>query len=264
MKLHLLYIATLFFILILLTANCSKAPQQAMPMQSTVDSMTMWYEKKQVDSMNAAVKKIANYLDKHQEDRSEAIRKLRISWLTNNVVKFMAIEGRPDSGLAYADKALQEMDGMEGMDRQYVLTMANKADCYRQLGKLDRSADCYLQAIEKADSTGQEDSTKVALMLGISTAYSFMGDYQNSGIWWKRTGELLGQMDNRDKFIYYNNLGNDHYFQQHHTEAKECFKTAIELVEHDENMRWDYYTAVANLGEIYVCLGLIKIFENIY
>ncbi|MCR5678783.1 MAG: tetratricopeptide repeat protein [Prevotella sp.] len=256
MKLPLQYISTLFFILILLTANCSKVPQRVMPMQSAVDSMKMWYEKKQVDSMKAASQRIADYLDKHQDDRSEAVRKLRMTWLSYQVVKFMAIEGRPDSALVYADRELQELDGMEGVDRQYVLTMANKADCYRQLGKLDQSADCYLQALEKAASTGQEDSTKVALMLGISTAYSFMGDYQSSGIWWKRIGELLGEMDNRDQFIYYNNLGNDHYFQQHYKEAKECFKTAIKLVENDENMRWDYYTSVANLGEIYVCLGV--------
>ena len=96
---------------------------------------------------------------------------------------------------------------------------------------------------------------KIALLLGVSTAYTFMGDYQNSAVWWKKTGELVGQMEKRDQFIYYNDLGNDYYFQEHYAEALDCFNKAAALVRDDENKKWDYYTALTNLGEIYVCLG---------
>jgi tetratricopeptide (TPR) repeat protein len=82
-----------------------------------------------------------------------------------------------------------------------------------------------------------------------------MADYQNSGYWWHKTGELVEQMNKGDQFIYYNNLGNDHYFQQHYSLARDCFIKAAELVKGEENRKWDYYTALTNLGEIYVCLG---------
>ena len=99
---------------------------------------------------------------------------------------------------------------------------------------------------------------KIALLLGVSTAYTFMGDYQNSAVWWKKTGELVGQMEKRDQFIYYNNLGNDHYYQQRYQEAYSCFTKAAALVKDDEAKQWDYYTALTNLAEINVCLGNAK------
>ena len=141
------------------------------------------------------------------------------------------------------------------MDELRILAMANRADFYRQLGQLDYSVDGYLLALETADSTGLDEKMKIALLLGVSTAYTFMGDYQNSAVWWKKTGELVGQMEKRDQFIYYNDLGNDYYFQEHYAEALDCFNKAAALVRDDENKKWDYYTALTNLGEIYVCLG---------
>jgi len=235
--------------------SCNEMQQKRLPMQSALDSMAMWYQMKQIDSMNAATQRVASYLRKHENDKSEPTQRLRSEWLHARGVQCMVIEGRPDSGLIYTQQALKEMEGLQGIDKERIFSMANEADCYRQLGQLAHSADCYLQALEMADATGQADTTKIALMLGISTVYSFMGDYQNSKMWWERTSKLVGQMEKADQFIYYNNVGNDHYFQQHYPEARDFFKKAIEIVRGDKQKEWDYYMALGNLGEIYVCLG---------
>ncbi len=242
-------------IAIMLLMSCYETHQQPMPMQSALDSMELWYHRKQVDSMKAVTQRVADYLQHHKDDKSEPIQRLRAQWLHTRGVQCMVIEGRPDSGLFFTQRSLVEMQGLEGIDKQRIFSKANEADCYRQLGQLDHSADCYLQALEMADATSLTDSTKIALLLGISTVYTFMGDYPNSALWWKRTGELLGEMEKADQFIYYNNVGNDHYFQQHYKEARDYFKKAIAIVRGDKQKEWDYYMALGNLGEIYVCLG---------
>ena len=61
-------------------------------------------------------------------------------------------------------------------------------------------------------------------------------------------------MKRDDQFIYYNNLGNDNFFQENYQDARDCFRKAADLVKGDEAKLWDYYTALGNLGEIYICL----------
>lgn len=248
---HLLIITTC---VILLTA-CHEGRQQLMPMQQTMDSVKMWYGQMQGDSMKVKGEQVAHFLQQHKDDQSSPMRRLRAEWLKAKGVWYGAIKGMPDSALVYTDRAIAEMDGLSGVDELRILAMANRADFYRQLGQLDYSVDGYLLALETADSTGLGEEMKIPLLLGVSTAYTFMGDYQNSAVWWKKTGELVGQMEKRDQFIYYNDLGNDYYFQEHYAEALDCFNKAAALVRDDENKKWDYYTALTNLGEIYVCLG---------
>lgn len=224
-------------------------------MQQTMDSVKMWYSQMQGDSMEAKSRQVAHFLSLHKRDNSAPMRRLRAEWLKAKGVWFSAIKGMPDSALFYTERAIAEMDGLSGVDELRILAMANRADFYRQLGQLDHSVDGYMLALATADSSGLADKMKIPLLLGISTAYTFMGDYQNSGYWWQRTGELVGQMNKGDQFIYYNNLGNDHYFQDHYTQARDCFVKAMTLVKGAKDKKWDYYTALANLGEIYVCLG---------
>ena len=248
---HLLIITTC---VMLLTA-CHEGRQQLMPMQQTMDSVKMWYGQMQGDSMKVKSEQVAHFLQQHEDDQSSPMRRLRAEWLKAKGVWYGAIKGMPDSALVYTDRAIAEMNGLSGVDELRILAMANRADFYRQLGQLDYSVDGYLQALETADSTGLGEEMKIPLLLGVSTAYTFMGDYQNSEIWWRKTGELVNQMDERDQFIYYNELGNNHYFQEQYVGALDCFNKAASLVKDDKHRQWDYYTALTNLGEIHVCLG---------
>ena len=248
---HLLIITTC----VILLAACNEGRQQLMPMQQTMDSVKMWYGQMQGDSMKVKSEQVAHFLQQHEDDQSSPMRRLRAEWLKAKGVWYGAIKGMPDSALVYTDRAIAEMNGLSGVDELRILAMANRADFYRQLGQLDYSVDGYLQALETADSTGLGEEMKIPLLLGVSTAYTFMGDYQNSEIWWRKTGELVNQMEKRDQFIYYNELGNNHYFQEQYVGALDCFNKAASLVKDDKHRQWDYYTALTNLGEIHVCLG---------
>ncbi len=248
---HLLIITTC----VILLAACNEGRQQLMPMQQTMDSLKMWYGQMQGDSMKVKSEQVAHFLQQHEDDQSSPMRRLRAEWLKAKGVWYGAIKGMPDSALVYTDRAIAEMNGLSGVDELRILAMANRADFYRQLGQLDYSVDGYLLALETADSTGLGEEMKIPLLLGVSTAYTFMGDYQNSEIWWRKTGELVNQMEKRDRFIYYNELGNNHYFQEQYVGALDCFNKAASLVKDDKHRQWDYYTALTNLGEIHVCLG---------
>ena len=239
---------------VVLLAACHEGRQQTLPVQQTMDSMKMWYGQMQGDSMEAKSRLVARYLRQHEDDHSDAMRRVRAEWLKAKGVWYSVFEGMPDSALYYTERAIAEMNRLSGVDELRILAMCNRADFYRQVGQLDYSVDGYLMALETADSSGLAEQMKIPLLLGISTAYSFMGDYQNSGLWWRKTGELVGKMDKGDQFIYYNNLGNDYFFQESYQDARDCFRKAADLVKGDEAKLWDYYTALGNLGEIYICL----------
>ena len=247
-------LVTLTSIITLISCGEKRASTDVSRMQQTMDSVKMWYAQMEGDSMNAASMRIKDFLDQHPKDKSEPMRRLRAEWLKARGVYFTAIKGQPDSGIVYTERALEEMKDLEGVDVLRVLAMANRADFYRQTGQLDKSADGYLQAIQIADSTGTGDSLGIPLMLGVSTAYTFMGDYHNGHRWWERLRSLLPVMKRDDQFIYYNNLGNDNFFQENYQDARDCFRKAADLVKGDEAKLWDYYTALGNLGEIYICL----------
>ncbi len=248
------------FAVILITEACGYGRQTEGAVQNDSDSYysqlmerhKRWYAAMNVDSMEISSEQIQKYLSQH--DENDIRRRLKAEWLKARGVYFTAILGRPDSGLVYTEQALQQMEGQKGVDGLRIITLANKGDFYRQLGQMDNSVNTYLQALEEADATGLEDTMKVALLLGVSTAYTFMGDYQNSQRWWQKTSELVKQMNPSDQFIYYNNRGNDYFFQQQYKEALICFTKASELVKGNKDKKWDYYTALANLGEIYICL----------
>ena len=247
-------LVTLTSIITLISCGEKEPSTDVSRMLQTMDSLKMWYAQMEGDSMNAASMRIKAFLDQHSKDKSEPMRRLRAEWLKARGVYFTAIKGQPDSGIVYTERALEEMKDLEGVDVLRVLAMANRAEFYRQLGQLDKSADGYLQAIQMADSTGTGDSLGIPLMLGVSTAYTFMGDYHNGHRWWERLKSLLPVMKRDDQFIYYNNLGNDNFFQENYQDARDCFRKAADLVKGDEAKLWDYYTALGNLGEIYICL----------
>lgn len=214
-----------------------------------------FYSKMNADSMMLAQQRIAHYLQRHADDNDKAIDILRAEYALSKAVFYTAFLGRPDSGVVYNQRAADILRKYDDRRLQLLTAITNAADCYRQMGKLDYSADMYLQALALADSVHSNIKPRLEVELGISTAYSFMGDYDNSNQWWARVEAQVDSMIYDDKCIFYNNRGNDLYFQQRYAEAIPYFTKAIELTKGNPQMEWQYYTALYNLGEINVCLG---------
>ena len=169
-----------------------------------------YYTDMKIDSMTATLDRIGAYLDRHADHHDQATDQLRAEWYLGKGVYNSVILGRPDSAQVYNGHAITLLRQTDKEREQILTALTNQADYYRQMGRLDLSADSYLQALALADSMQTNPNARIVVMLGISTAYTFMADYTNSDLWWKRTARLLPHMQQGDRFIYYNNRGNDY------------------------------------------------------
>ena len=214
-----------------------------------------WYTKMNVDSMLANSNRLHQYLVRSQQQDDPAKRRLWAEWYRTHGVIFSAVKGMPDSAVVYTRKCLDKVEGLTNAGELHLTAQTNLAFYYSQLGQYDMSVDGYMKALTLADSLGMGNEAHAALLLGISSVYTYMGDYQRSRYWWDRTQVLLPDMTKADQFIYYNDRGNDYYFQQQYNEAKACFAKAAALVRDDDAKQWDYYTSLTNLSEVYTCLS---------
>lgn len=213
-----------------------------------------WYSQMNADSMLATSNQIHKYLLQNQQHNH--IRQLLwAEWYKSRGVYYSAILGRPDSAIIFTTKALSVLDSIKGEDNLKLVARTNLAFFYQLTGQYDKSVGSYMLGLELADSLGRTDDVKTALLLGISTVYTYMNDFSRSEYWWNKASELLPNMIKADQFIYYNDRGNDYYFQKNYTKARDCFAHAAQLVKCDKAKSWDYYTSLTNLGEVYVCLG---------
>ena len=215
-----------------------------------------WYSEMNSDSMTTVSNRIHQYLLRHENEQNPTRQLIWAEWYKTQAVFISAILGRPDSALIYNEKAITLLQTMKEQNEFRLTAMTNQAYFYWMWGKYDKSVEGYIKAMELADSIGKSEEEKIPLLLGISTVYTFMGDYERSGYWWNKCEELLPNMINADKFIYFNDRGNDNYFQEKYEDAKDCYTQAAKLTASDESKLWDYYTSLTNLGEVYVCLGI--------
>ena len=215
----------------------------------------VWYAEMNTDSMTAVSNRIHHYLLQHQGKQNQTRKLILAEWNKTKAVFLSAILGRPDSAIIYNEKAIKILETLKDENEFRLTAMTNQAFFYRQTGRYDKSVESYINALELADSIGKSEEDNIPLLLGISTVYTYMGDYERSDYWWNRSEKQLPNMIKADKFIYYNDRGNDYYFQQKYEKACECFNLAAQLVKGDEAKNWDYYISLANLGEVYVCLG---------
>ena len=215
----------------------------------------VWYTEMNADSMTAVSNRIHNYLIRHQNQLNDTRRLIWAEWYKTSGVFQSAIMGRPDSAVVYNEKAINMLQTLKEENELRLTAMTNQAYYYWMWGKYDKSVEGYIKAMELADSIGKSEADKVPLLLGISTVYTFMGDYERSNYWWSQCEKLLPGMIKSDQFIYYNDRGNDYYFQEKFKEALICYKNAAKLTEVDDKKAWDYYTSLTNMGEVYVCLG---------
>ncbi|MBR1546083.1 MAG: tetratricopeptide repeat protein [Prevotella sp.] len=219
-----------------------------------VDRGVKYYQAYAVDSFVQTNQQIHQYLLRNEGRNDHAIKQLHAHWLKAQGVYYAALASKPDSGIIYTEEALQMME-QERMDPELrVITMLNRGDFYRQAGRFDMSADSYLRAMAVADSFQTSEDSRIAIYLGISTVYTFMDDFTHSAEWYQRCEQLLPKMSKPDQFIYYNNRGNDYYFQERYQEALPCFEKAAALVKDNPDKTWDYYTARTNIAEILINL----------
>ena len=100
-----------------------------------------------------------------------------------------------------------------GMDEESrIMCYGNLADAYKQSGDFAMSAYYYRKAVFLADSIHAEPSDYIYLYFGLGSVYTNLEDFEQSGYWWDKASLLWDYMVKNDRFIYYNNRGNDYYY----------------------------------------------------
>lgn len=175
------------------TAYASRCINQQLIAAKDSDAYYLWlsmrnklyYTRMQTDSMKVTMNRIQQYISSCNHKARKPGRGgsdfnlLQAEWLLAKGVWHTAIMGRPDSGLVYNNKAIEQLKKINARPQLMLSALTNQADYYRQLGKLDYSADAYMQALALSD-TMNNPNANTAVELGIATVYTFMADYENS------------------------------------------------------------------------------------
>lgn len=220
-----------------------------------VSKNSTWYSQMQDDSFMVTSERIRQYLLRHEHEPNDTRQWLWAEWLMARGVYYGVLRGQLDSAIVCTQEAIHRIKGMGSDWGMRIMGLTNLADYYRQGGQLDKSTEVYMQALNAADSLDATDDERIAILIGISTAYTFMNDYTSSHQWWERTAQMLPRMRQADRFIYYNNRGNDYCFQKKYDEAFKYFSKAADLVRGNPDKKWDYYTSCINLAQVYLAKG---------
>lgn len=217
-----------------------------------------YFTEMKADSFLLTNNRTGNYLSRTPSSDFHTRHRLEVEWLVERGAFFAGMAGMPDSAIFYNKKALERMDGLTNDTPYRIMALTNIADIYRQNGQLDLSADCYMQALAVADSAKLGNDTYIIIYMGISSVYTAMGDFKDSEAWWERTRKLMPHMTQNDKFLYYNNRGNDYYQQGNYRKARTCFEKAETMLKGNAGTKWDIAFIQTNLADVYINLGMGK------
>lgn len=215
-----------------------------------------YFTEMKADSFLLANNRTGDYLRRTPSSDFHTRHRLEVEWLVERGAFFAGMAGMPDSAIFYNKKALKRMDGLTNDTPYRIMALTNIADIYRQNGQLDLSADSYMQALAVADSAKLGNDTYIIIYMGISSVYTAMGDFKESKAWWERTGKLMPHMTQNDKFLYYNNRGNDYYQQGDYGKARACFEKAEATLKGNAGAEWDIAFVRTNLADVYIKLGM--------
>lgn len=144
-------------------------------------------------------------------------------------------------------------DGMD--DETRIMCYGNLADAYKQCGDLAKSAYYYRKAVFLADSIHAAPSDYIYLYSGLGSVYTNLEDFEQSGYWWDKAFTLWKYMVKNDRFIYYNNRGNDYYYQKDYVSCLKMFQALDTFLLRTNATEWDHNFCYANLADVYLRLG---------
>lgn len=159
-----------------------------------------------------------------------------------------------DSLIHYSRQALALAEGYPDADL-HVICLGNLADAYKQGGMLDLSADCYNRAIFLADSVGFRPQDYIFLYEGLASTFTDLRDFQSSRLWWDKAWALRRHMTKQDLSIYYNNRGNDYYYQKNYPASLHMFQLLDSLLDTYPSSPWERAYCHANMADLYLRLG---------
>lgn len=159
-----------------------------------------------------------------------------------------------DSTAKYMRKSVDNVE-ISGICSDLPQAYGNYANAMRMGASLDSAAIYYHRAITIADSLALKDEDFIPLYNGIASVFTDMRDFDNSAIWWKKSMEILGSMNQFDKFNTLTGYGNDFYYRKEYAEAERVFTRLRKMLDSVPESRWEKMFTDVNLADTYISMG---------
>lgn len=160
----------------------------------------------------------------------------------------------PDSTIKYIRKSVENVE-LTGIRPDLPQAYGNFANAFRMASSLDSAAIYYHKAITIADSLGLENVHYIPLYNGIAAVFSDMKDFDNSGLWWKKSMDIFESMNHFDKFNTLTGYGNYLYYSENYQEAEKIFTRLRKMLDSIPDTRWEKMFTDVNLADIYIARG---------
>lgn len=166
-----------------------------------------------------------------------------------------------DSSVYYQRKAVDNVE-LSGIRSDLPQVYGNYANSLRMSAMLDSAALYYHRAISVADSLRLEPVHYIPLYNGIAAVFTDMRDYDNGAKWWRKSIEILGSMNQFDKFNTLTGYGNHLYYQDDFEEAEKVFSQVKEMLDSVPGSEWESMFNNVNIADIYIRTGRAQIAEK--
>lgn len=163
----------------------------------------------------------------------------------------------PDSTALYLRKSVDNVE-LSGRRTDLPQAYGNYANAMRMASSLDSAAIYYHRAIAIADSLGLDDAHYIPLYNGIAAVFTDMRDFDNGGVWWKKSVDILGSMNQFDKFNTLTGYGNYLYYLEDYPKAEQVFSQLRDMLDSLPDSRWERMFTDVNLADIHISLGNIQ------
>ncbi|MDD2960696.1 MAG: histidine kinase [Muribaculaceae bacterium] len=157
-----------------------------------------------------------------------------------------------DSAISFYNKSYEHY--LLAKDAIYPIDVAiNLADIYRDKGDLAKAANIYQRALFVNDSIGKKISYN-EILIGLGQVYCDLKNFGESQKYFDRAITKVDTMPIYSRFLLYNSIGNNYYFQEKYDSAIVAFKKAKAISTEMDN---PYANAICicNLGESYMFLN---------
>lgn len=162
--------------------------------------------------------------------------------------------GEPDSVLSHFQRTLFYLDKAGIGDRLPVM-YHNIGDMYLQKNDFVNSIDFCRKGLMASDSLRTNDEAlEYSLYLLLARAYMGLRNFEESGNYFQKAGQLLEERIPSDQFYFFNARGNYYFYKEEYADALPCLLKARHLT---KRFKDEYLThlCLANLGDIYLHLN---------
>ena len=209
------------------------------------------------EEINNARTSLKNFLKRDSSRHSEIMDVIRVEYYSIEGLYWIKCVGNTDSTYKYFNKAYMLARNTKSIPNSSgVNIIINLADAYKQTGHYDQAIIYYMEAAKKAQKEKQNYNNTIAIYMGISIAYTSMGDFERSEKWWNKSGQYWSHMCSNDRFIYLNNRGHDCYQRKQFRRSRYYLEKADSMLSDKPEDKWKKMFIRTNLSDVYIQLGM--------